>query len=160
LIDQRLSHLVERKRVEIDRSVRILQHYFVDRRPRAPKRGQLLRIMLVGPHASPSHDFEDEETGDINRYELWAFVDHAAYRGLNRYWGPARAMLASELGGQASVTLSVFTPDEMVRAEADGNWFLTDKYRGGVILYEAALAEHAPSRSAAPAIEAPGEPEA
>jgi hypothetical protein len=40
------------------------------------------------------------------------------------------------LRGRATITLSVFTVDEMTRLRAAGNRFLTDQYDGGVILYD------------------------
>ena len=97
----RVGHLVRRKQVEIERAVRLLRAHFIDRRPRAPKRGTLYRIVLVGPHAQPTAT-PDRETGEINGYDLWAFVDHPAYRGMNRYWGLARRVVASSLRGRAA----------------------------------------------------------
>ena len=131
----RVGHLVRRKQVEIEWAVRLLRAHFIDRRPRAPKRGTLHRIMLVGPHARPG-DKPDRETGDINDYDFWAFVDHPAYKGMNRYWGLARRVVASSLRGRATITLSVFTLDEIDRLRAAGNRFLTDQYDGGVVLYD------------------------
>ena len=131
----RVDHLIPRKQQEIERAVRLLRFHFVDRRPRAPKRGTLLRIMLVGRYARPG-EVPDRETGEINDYDLWAFVDHPAYRGLNRTWGLARGIVASSLRGRATVRLSVFTLDETERLRAAGNRFLTDQYDGGVVLYD------------------------
>lgn len=133
----RVSHLVRRKQIEIERAVRLLRAHFVDRRPRAPKRGTLERIMLVGHFARP-RAIPDRETGEINDYDLWAFVDHAAYKGMNRYWGLARRVVAVSLRGRARITLSVFTPDEIDRLRIAGNRFLTDQYDDGVVLYDRA----------------------
>lgn len=141
---ERVGHLVRRKQVEIERAVRLLRAHFIDRRPRAPRRGTLHRIMLVGPHARPG-DKPDRETGDINDYDLWAFVDHPAFKGMNRYWGLARRVVAVNLRGRATICLSVFTIDEIDRLRAAGNRFLTDKYDGGVVLYDRS---EAPSREA------------
>jgi hypothetical protein len=133
----RVDHLVRRKQVEIERAVRLLCAHFIDRRPRAPKRGMIHRIMLVGLYARPQAT-PDRETGDINRFDIWAFVDHPAYKGMNRYWGLARRVVASSLRGRATITLSVFTIDEIDRLRAAGNRFLTDQYDGGVVLYDRA----------------------
>lgn len=130
-----VGHLIPRKQVELERAVRLLRAHFIDRRRRAPKRGTLHRIMLVGRYARPS-ETPDHETGDINDYDIWAFVDHPAYKGMNRYWGLARRVVASSLRGRATITLSVFTIDEIDRLRAAGNRFLIDQYDGGVILYE------------------------
>jgi hypothetical protein len=131
----RVGHLIPRKQIEIERAVRLLRAHFIDRRRRAPKRGTLHRIILVGRYARPG-ETPDRETGEINDYDLWAFVDHPAYKGMNRYWGLARQVVSSSLHGRATITLSVFTLNEIDRLRAAGNRFLTDQYDGGVILYE------------------------
>ena len=46
--------------------------------------------MLVGRNARPN-EVPDRETGEINDYEIWAFVDQPAYKGLNRTWGSRAA---------------------------------------------------------------------
>jgi hypothetical protein len=130
-----VGHLIRRKQQEIERAVRLLRVHFIDRRPRAPKRGILHQIMLVGRFAHPGKE-PDRETGEINDYDIWAFVDHPAYKGKSRYWGLARRVVVSSLRGRATITLSVFTVDEMTRLRAVGNRFLTDQYDGGVILYD------------------------
>jgi len=146
----RVAHLIPRRRAEVERAVRLLRFHFVNRRDRAPKRGTLHRLMLVGEYADP--DRRDREDGDRTDLEIWAFVDHAAYKGLNRYWGIARRAVASELQGRASLTLSVFTLDEMERIRAAGNLFLTSRYDTGIVIYDRAIdgpgeqaeADHAP----------------
>jgi hypothetical protein len=131
----RVGHLIPRKQQEIERAVRLLRIHFVDRRRRSPRRGTLHQIMLIGPYARRGEK-SDRETGEINKYEIWAFVDHPAYKGKNRYWGLARHVVAANLRGRASIILSVFTIDEIDRVRAAGNRFLTDKYDGGVVLYD------------------------
>src|SRR3546814_18004610 len=58
---------------------------------------------------------------------------------MKRYWGLAQRITASALRGRAEIALSVFTLDEMDRLRAVGNRFLTDKYDGGVVLYDRAI---------------------
>ena len=130
-----VGHLVRRKQQEIERAVRLLRAHFVDRRPRSPRRGTLHRLMLVGAFARRDGP-PDRETGEINEYEIWAFVDHPEYRGRNRHWGIAQRAIASNLRGRATVTLSVFTLDEMDRVRTAGNRFLTELYDGGITLWE------------------------
>ena len=130
-----VGHLVRRKQVEIERAVRLLRAHFIDHRPRAPRRGTLHRIVLVGSHAQ-RQAVPDRETGEINDYDLWAFVDHPVYRGMNRYWGLARRVVASSLKGRATITLGVFTVDEIERLRAAGNRYFTDRYDHGVVLYD------------------------
>ena len=124
---------IPRKQVEIERAVRAVRTLFIDRRPRAPKRGTIHRIMLVGPYTRPRAT-PDRETGDINDYDISVFVDPAAYKGMNRYWGLARRVVASSLCSCATNTLSVFTRDEIGRLQAAGNRFFTDQYDRGVVL--------------------------
>jgi hypothetical protein len=131
----RVGHLVRRKQVEIERAVRLLRAHFVDQRPRAPRRGTLHQIVLVGPHAQ-RHTVPDRETGEINDYDLWAFVDHPVYRGMNRYWGLARSIVASSLRGRAIITLGVFTIDEIERLHTVGNRYFIDRYDRGIVLYD------------------------
>ncbi len=137
-VKARVGHLISRKQVEIERAVRLLRIHFINRRHRSPKRGTLHQVMLVGPYARPG-ERPDRETGDINEYELWAFVDHPAYKGKRRYWGIAQRAVARELRGRAEIILSVFTIGEMDRIQAAGNRFLTGLYDGGVVLYDRAL---------------------
>jgi hypothetical protein len=131
----RVGHLVQRKQVEIERAVFLLRAHFIDHRPRSPRRGRLHRIMLVGPHAQPTST-PDRETSEINDYDLWAFVDHPAYRGMNRYWGLARRVVASSLRGRATITLGVFTIDEIERLRAAGSRYFIDRYDRGIVLYD------------------------
>lgn len=93
--------------------------------------------MLVGTFAR-RNGTPDRETGEINEYEIWAFVDYPEYRGRNRHWGIAQRAIASSLRGRATVTLSVFTLKEMDRVRAAGNRFLTELYDGGITLWERA----------------------
>lgn len=136
-VKARVRHLVRRKQQEIERAVRLLRAHFDDRRPRSPKRGTLHSLMLVGAFARRDGP-PDRETGEINEYEIWAFVDYPEYRGRNRHWGIAQRAVASSLRGRATVTLSVFTLDEMPRVRAAGNRFLTELYDGGITLWERA----------------------
>lgn len=131
----RIGHLVPRKRQEIERAVRLLRAHFIDRRPRAPRRGTILLMMPVGQYARPG-PLPDRETGEINDYDIWAFVDHPAYRGMNRYWELGRRVVASSLQGRATVALGVFTIDEIERLRAIGNRYFIERYDAGVILYD------------------------
>ncbi|MGN6850082.1 MAG: hypothetical protein ACTHJK_11515 [Sphingomicrobium sp.] len=132
-----VGHLVRRKQQEIERAVRLLRTHFVNWRPRSPRRGTLYRLMLVGAFAGRDGP-PDRETGEINEYEIWAFVDYPEYRGRNRHWGVAQRAVASSLRGRARITLSVFTLDEMDRVRAAGNRFLTNLYNGAITVWERA----------------------
>lgn len=131
----RVGHLVRRKQIEIERAARLLRVHFITRRRRAPRCGTLHRLMLVGSHAE-RHTTPDRETGEINESDIWAFVDHPAYRGMNRSWGLARRVVASSLRGRATITLGVFTVDEIIRLYAVGNRYFIDRYEHGIVLYD------------------------
>src|SRR3546814_4331105 len=90
IVMARVGHLIPRKQVEIERAVRLLRAHFVDRRQHPPKRGTVHRMMLVGRYAQPGPK-PDRETGEINEYEIWAFVDHEASKGMKRYWGDRKS---------------------------------------------------------------------
>ncbi|MET4898638.1 hypothetical protein RN629_16005 [Sphingomonadaceae bacterium jetA1] len=135
-VTERVAHLTHRRQIEVERAARLLRLHFVNRRDRAPKRGTLHRLMLVGRYADTGRrDRDDFHRTDL---EIWAFVDHDAYKGMNRYWGIARQAVASELRGRATVRLSVFTLHEMDRLRAAENFFLTDLYDAGIVLYDRA----------------------
>ncbi|HBN9924592.1 MULTISPECIES: hypothetical protein [Sphingomonadales] len=103
-VTERVAHLTHRRQIEVERAARLLRLHFVNRRDRAPKRGTLHRLMLVGRYADTRRrDRDDFHRTDL---EIWAFVDHDAYKGMNRYWGIARRAIASELRGRATVRLT------------------------------------------------------
>ncbi|NMN06714.1 MULTISPECIES: hypothetical protein [unclassified Novosphingobium] len=137
-IKARVKHLSQQDQIAVERATRILRAYFVDRCSSTPKRGTLLGIMLAEPTTGIQR--ASVAPGDRSHLEFWVFVDHPRYKGLDKYWGRARAMLASELP-MATTSLSVFTPDEMERARLDGNRHLIDKFDAGIMLYGADLAE-------------------
>lgn len=134
IVKARVKHLPHYEQIALARATRILKAYFVDNRPRAPKQGTLLGIMLVDPSV-----VRDEKPGspldERPHFELWAFVDHPVYRGLNKHWGRARAVLESEIT-TASISLSVFTADEIERLRRENNRFLVGKFEAGIMLYE------------------------
>lgn len=136
-VKARLVHLIYRRRFEIERATRLLRIHFVNRRGSAPKRGMLHWLLLVGEYADT--DRRDREDECFTESEIWAFVDHAAYKGLNRYWGIARRAVTREILGPAPLTLSVFTIDEPERFRAAGNRFLTSRYDNGIVLYDRAM---------------------
>lgn len=149
-VKARVVHLIHRRRFEVERAARLLRIHFVNRRGVAPKRGTLHWLMLVGNYADL--DRPDREDGCYTELEIWAFVDHEAFKGLNRYWGIARRAVTREILGPAPLTLSVFTIDEPERFRARGNQFLTSRYDNGIILYDRAM--DAPRDAKAEAIHA------
>src|SRR5690242_6822324 len=94
----RVVHLIRRRRVEVERVTRLLRLHFINRRTRSPMRGALHWIMLVGGYADIGR--LDREDGNYTDLKIWAFIDHDAYKGMNRYWGIARAAATHELQGR------------------------------------------------------------
>jgi len=136
-VKARVVHLGRYRRVEVERAARLLRLHFVNRRANSPMRGTLHWLMLVGQYADIERAHPDD--GDYTTLEIWAFVDHEAYKGMNRYWGIARRAVARELHGPEPLILSVFTIAEPERFRAAGNSFLTDHYDHGIILYDRAM---------------------
>lgn len=136
-IRARVAHVSPRQQVEVERAARLLRLHFVNRRARSPKCGMLHWLLLVGRLA----DARNPEPDDFNptALEIWAFVDHEAYKGKNRYWGIAQRAVAGELGRRATLTLSAFTIAEPARFIARRNMFLTDRYYGGIVIYDRAM---------------------
>jgi hypothetical protein len=132
----RLIHLEDYARMAMEKAVRILRAYFVDHRNRAPRHGTLHGLMLVGNLADTRKPIRFGR--EIMLFEIWAFVDHEAYKGLDRYWGRAQAVLKSELVRAVEVELSVFTLGEAERFPLDRPW-LAKRYETGIILYDAAM---------------------
>lgn len=128
-----VGHLIRRRQHEVDRIVRILQHAFVSERPKSPKRGMILAIVLVGDYANRNRP--DTEDGHVSAYEIWAIVDHPEYRGLEKSWGPARGLLKQELGGRATVELSVFDDADIARAIVE-NGMIREKVGSAIVLYD------------------------
>jgi hypothetical protein len=136
-VKARVVHLGRYRRVEVERAARLLRLHFVNRRTNSPMRGTLHWLMLVGQYADTERAYPDD--GDYTTLEIWAFVDHEAYKGMNRYWGIARRAVERELYGPEPLILSVFTIEEPERFRAAGNIFLTDRYDQGIILYDRAM---------------------
>lgn len=132
----RTLHLGRHGQIALERAVRILRTYFVDWRDRAPRQGKLHWLMLVGDHTNGARPVKPSR--ERPEFEIWAFVDHEAYKGLNRHWGHARELLASEVGHWAAITFSVFTVAEVERFRAS-NAFLAERYDYGLILYDRAM---------------------
>ena len=157
----RVAHLDPYPRMAIERAVRVLRAYFIDRRDRAPRRGTLEGLMLVGKLADPA--VNTAWGRDPLLFEIWAFVDHEAYKGKERYWGRAQAVLKSQLGQAIEVELSVFTVAEAERFPKTNSW-LAERYDGGIVLFDRAMdplrssdakAAHERIANAAEALDAP-----
>ncbi|ODU67253.1 hypothetical protein [Sphingobium sp. B2] len=132
----RVLHLDPYPRLAIERAVRVLRAYFIDRRDRAPRRGTLEGLMLVGKNADASARITWGR--DPLLLEIWAFVDHEAYKGKERYWGRAQAVLKSQLIRAVEVELSVFAIDEAERFALTNPW-LAERYEGGIVLFDRAM---------------------
>ncbi|WP_206377818.1 sigma-70 family RNA polymerase sigma factor [Sphingobium psychrophilum] len=135
-VPARLLHLDSFGRTAMERAVRILRAYFIDRRSSAPRRGTLHWLMLVGDPADAGKPVKWDNEPIV--FDIWGFVDHEAYKGLERYWGRAKAVLKSELGRAIAVELSVFTIDEAERFHLTNPW-LAKRYDGGIILFDRAM---------------------
>jgi hypothetical protein len=132
----RVLHLDPYPRTAIERAVRIFRAYFVGRRDRSPRRGTLEGLMLVGKNADKSASTKWDREPLL--FEIWAFVDHEAYKGKERYWGRAQAVLKSQLVRAIEVELSVFTLDEAARFALANPW-LAERYESGIVLFDRSM---------------------
>jgi hypothetical protein len=135
-VKARVVHLGRHRQVEVERAARLLRLHFVNRRTNSPMRGTLHWLMLVGQYADIERPDRDDDYAPL---EIWAFVDHEAYKGMNRYWGIARRAVARELHGPEPLILSVFTIEEPERFDTAGNRFLADRYDQAIVLYDRAM---------------------
>lgn len=133
-VTARVIHLHDFNRIALERAVRILRAFFVVRRHHAPRQGTLHALMLVGDPADTNRPMMQpgRERPD---FEIWAFVDHEAYKGMDQHWGEARRILVSEVGHFATFTLSVLATAEAARFRLT-NRFLAERYDRGLILYD------------------------
>jgi hypothetical protein len=129
----RIGHLDDVARLVVERAVRILRAYFVPTRARFPGICTLHRLMLVGP-LSPRRTIAKSNRAPLD-IEIWAFVDHEAFRGKRQHGARAEARLRKELPRGYSVYLSVFTVEEAKRF-SEINPHLARRFDSGIVLFD------------------------
>ena len=131
----RVGHLIRRKQQEVERIARILRASFDPTQVQAPGRGEIRRIILIGPYARKNW-YEDEDTIDFSDYEFWIVVNHPLFID-ERCWRRAREIIASELRNRCAVDLQIFSKSDIRIAKAERDTFILDRIEAGIALYRA-----------------------
>jgi predicted nucleotidyltransferase/HEPN domain-containing protein len=140
----KLDHLPDTKRRELERVVKILFDEFEDATKTAlsPKRkaGRILKVILFGSYARGDW-VEDRLSGYRSDYDLLVVVNGQDFTDLHTYWDKADQHFIQEL----TVTQHIKTPvnfivhslDDVNDQLARGRPFFSDIARDGIMLYEA-----------------------
>ena len=131
----RVGHLIRRKQQEVERIARILRASFDPTQVQAPGRGEIRRIILIGPYARKNW-YEDEDTIDFSDYEFWIVVNHPLFTD-ERCWQRARDVIRRELGDRCAVDLEIFAKSDIRVAKAERDTFILDRIEAGITLYRA-----------------------
>lgn len=140
----KLDHLPDTKRRELERVVKILFDEFEDATKTAlsPKRkaGRILKVILFGSYARGDW-VEDRLSGYRSDYDLLVVVNGQDFTDLHTYWDKADQHFIQEL----TVTQNIKTPvnfivhslDDVNDQLARGRPFFSDIARDGIALYDA-----------------------
>ncbi|WKL57384.1 HEPN domain-containing protein [Asticcacaulis sp. ZE23SCel15] len=140
----KLDHLPDTKRRELERVVKILFDEFEDatRTALSPKRkaGRILKVILFGSYARGDW-VEDRLSGYRSDYDLLVVVNGQDFTDLHTYWDKADQHFIQEL----TVTQHIKTPvnfivhslDDVNDQLARGRPFFSDIARDGIFLYDA-----------------------
>ncbi|MFT4076575.1 MAG: HEPN domain-containing protein [Asticcacaulis sp.] len=140
----KLDHLPDTKRRELERVVKILFDEFEDATKTAlsPKRkaGRILKVILFGSYARGDW-VEDRLSGYRSDYDLLVVVNGQDFTDLHTYWDKADQHFIREL----TVTQHIKTPvnfivhslDDVNEQLSRGRPFFSDIARDGIALYEA-----------------------
>ncbi|ESQ89778.1 HEPN domain-containing protein [Asticcacaulis benevestitus] len=140
----KLDHLPDTKRRELQRVVKILFDEFEDATKTAlsqkRKAGRILKVILFGSYARGDW-VEDRLSGYRSDYDLLVVVNGQDFTDLHTYWDKADQHFIQEL----TVTQHIKTPvnfivhglDDVNDQLARGRPFFSDIARDGILLYDA-----------------------
>ncbi|WP_349321679.1 HEPN domain-containing protein [Asticcacaulis sp. MM231] len=140
----KLDHLPDTKRRELERVVKILFDEFEDATKTAlsakRKAGRILKVILFGSYARGDW-VEDRLSGYRSDYDLLVVVNGQDFTDLHTYWDKADQHFIQEL----TVTQHIKTPvnfivhslDDVNDQLARGRPFFSDIARDGILLYDA-----------------------
>lgn len=140
----KLDHLPDTKRRELERVVKILFDEFEDATKTAlshkRKAGRILKVILFGSYARGDW-VEDRLSGYRSDYDLLVVVNGQDFTDLHAYWDKADQHFIQEL----TVTQHIKTPvnfivhslDDVNDQLARGRPFFSDIARDGILLYDA-----------------------
>ncbi|WP_089504216.1 HEPN domain-containing protein [Methylobacterium indicum] len=141
---ERLAHLPDRKRRELQHAVRILFEEFEDAQKTKlsdkARRGRILKLVLFGSYARGDW-VEDRGSGYLSDYDLLVVVNDARFAEPYEAWEKAEERLLQELslGGRLAtpVNVIVHTYQDVNDQLAQGRPFFVDIARDGIVLHEA-----------------------
>lgn len=144
MLADKLSHLPDMKRRELERVVKVLFDEFEDvtKTKLSDKRklGRILKVILFGSYARGDW-VEDRLSGYRSDYDLLIVVNSHQFTDLHEYWGKADEHFIREV----TFTQNIKTPVNFIVHDladvndqlAKGRPFFTDIARDGIMLYEA-----------------------
>ncbi|UXT00621.1 HEPN domain-containing protein [Agrobacterium tumefaciens] len=140
----RLAHLPDRKRRELQRAAQILFDEFEDalktKLSEKGKRGRILKLILFGSHARGDW-VEDRKSGYRSDYDLLVVVNYDSFAEQYEAWEKAGERFLQELTitrrFSTPVNFIVHTYEDMNNQLAHGRPFFMDIARDGIVLYEA-----------------------
>jgi uncharacterized protein len=140
---ERLAHLPDRKRRELQHAVRILFEEFEDAQKTKlsdkARRGRILKLVLFGSYARGDW-VEDRGSGYLSDYDLLVVVNDARFAEPYEAWEKVEERLLQELslGGRLAtpVNVIVHTLQDVNDQLAQGRPFFVDIARDGIVLQE------------------------
>ena len=142
-LPDRLAHLPDRKRRELERVAAILFDEFEDSQKTAisekAKRGRILKLILFGSYARGDW-VEDRKSGYLSDYDLLIVVNYGKFAEQYQAWEKAGERFLQELTItrrlSAPVNFIVHTYQDLNDQLAHGRPFFVDIARDGIVLYE------------------------
>ena len=144
MMTERLAHLPDRKRRELERAMQILFGEFEDsiktKLSDKAKRGRILKLILFGSYARGDW-VEDRKSGYLSDYDLLVIVNEERFAEQYESWEKAGERFLQEL----TITRQLATPVNFIVHSyqdvnsqlAQGRPFFVDIARDGIVLYEA-----------------------
>ena len=143
-LPDRLAHLPDKKRRELERAAQILFGEFDEslstKLSDKAKRGRILKLILFGSYARGDW-VEDRKSGYLSDYDLLVIVNEERFAEQYEAWEKAGERFLQEL----TITRQLATPVNFIVHSyqdvndqlAQGRPFFVDIARDGVVLYEA-----------------------
>ncbi|WP_292453342.1 nucleotidyltransferase domain-containing protein [Mesorhizobium sp.] len=139
--NDRLAHLPDRKRRELQLAAQILFDEFDDalktKLSDKGKRGRILKLILFGSHAR-SDWVEDRKSGYVSDYDLLVIVNYESFGEQHPCWEKAAERLLQEMtitnGLSTPVNFIVHTYQDVNNQLARGRPFFVDIARDGIVL--------------------------
>lgn len=143
-LPERLAHLPDKKRRELERAAQILFGEFEDslktKLSEKGRRGRILKLILFGSYARGDW-VEDRKSGYRSDYDLLVVVNYETFGEQHESWEKAAERFLQELTItrrlSAPVNFIVHTYQDLNDQLAHGRPFFVDIARDGIVLYEA-----------------------